>query len=74
MRAVTKYLLLLWLFIMLRDKRRTYFYVRRKALVPVQRSPWNKLLQRGRDQEFMLYLGINRFAFDSIEFGQEKER
>jgi hypothetical protein len=63
MRAVTKYLLLLWLFIMLRGKGRTFFYVRREALVPVQRSPWKKLLQRGRDQEFMLYLGINRSAF-----------
>jgi hypothetical protein len=46
MRAVTKYLLLLWLFIMLRGKERTQFYVSRKALVPVKRSPWKKLLQQ----------------------------
>jgi hypothetical protein len=66
MRAVTKYLLLLWLFIMLRGKGRTYFYERRKALVPVQRSPWKKLLQRDRDQKFMLYLGISRSAFEFL--------
>jgi hypothetical protein len=51
---------------MLGGKGRTYFYVRRKALVPVKQSPLKKLLQCGRDQEFMLYLDINRSAFEIL--------
>jgi len=66
MRAITKCLPLLWLFIMLRSKRRTYFYVGRKALVSVQRSPWKKLVQRDWNEEFMLYLGINRSDFEIL--------
>ena len=47
-------------------QREKPLHVHRKALVPVQRSPWKKLLQRGRDQEFMLSLGINGFAFEIL--------
>jgi len=66
MRAVAKYLLLLWLFIMLRGKERTYFCVLSKALVIVQQSLRKKLLQHDRYEEFMLYLGINRSAFEIL--------
>ena len=47
-------------------KNLPYFYVRRKAPVPVQRSPWKKIVQLGRDQEFILYLGINLSAFEIL--------
>jgi hypothetical protein len=67
MMAVTKYLLILWLFIIPRGKESAQFYVRRKVLVPVQRSPCKKHLQCGRDEELMMCLAsivlpvINRF-------------
>jgi len=66
MRAVTKYLVLPGRFIMLRAKERTYLLLHRKPLVPLQQSPLKYLLQRGRDEGFMLYLDITRPAFEIL--------
>jgi len=46
-----------------RDSIRTRCYLTKPVLVPIEHSPWRKLLLRGTDSHFITCMGLSRTAF-----------
>ena len=68
MRVRSKVLLLIWLLVLFfkNRKSRTRFNVTKGTLPPIKRSARNHLMNLGSDEEFMLFLGISRSAFEVL--------